>query len=438
MTMEVLRTRLIRDLRAADRHGRFQVYYPDVAGLAPGTCVDVHSKLMIVDDEWLRIGSSNLSNRSMGLDTECDLTLEAEGKASTREAIRSVRDGLVAEHCGVTAREVGKACDARGSLIAAIDSLGSERRRLRPVPEAEQWSDAVLNTVALADPEQPVSVDALVEQFAPEVEVKRALPLWKKIGLTLVSLIALALVWRFTPMADLLTADNVRDVSQQIAQYWWAPLIVILAYTPASLVMFPRPLITLSAVVAFGAWAGFAYAMTGILLSAAVHYAAGRTLDRNTVRRIAGRKLNRLMNMLRRRGLVAMTAVRLIPLAPFAVEGFVAGAVRIRLWHFLVGTFIGMLPGALTATVFADQFEAALRDVSTINWQLVGGVAIGCAVFVLLVRRWLNRQPGAQLVPAEAVNAYGTQRIEPVIALGDEHERAAPRKARLEPQIDRG
>ncbi len=69
----------MHELREADRHGRFHVFYPDVPMLCEGTCLDLHSKVMIVDDEWLRIGSANLSNRSMGMDTECDVTLEARG-----------------------------------------------------------------------------------------------------------------------------------------------------------------------------------------------------------------------------------------------------------------------------------------------------------------------------------------------------------------------
>src|SRR6185436_12917713 len=55
-TMHVLRTRLIQRLRQADRHGRFRVYYPDVPALPEGKCIDVHSKLMIVDETVLRIG----------------------------------------------------------------------------------------------------------------------------------------------------------------------------------------------------------------------------------------------------------------------------------------------------------------------------------------------------------------------------------------------
>jgi uncharacterized membrane protein YdjX (TVP38/TMEM64 family) len=222
-------------------------------------------------------------------------------------------------------------------------------------------------------------------------------------------LIGLGLIWRYTPLAEVVTAENVSALAQQISNYWWAPIIVVLVYTPASLIMFPRPLITLAAVVAFGPWLGFAYAITGILLSALVHYMAGRMLDRDTVRRLAGEKLNRLMHALRHRGLVAITAVRLIPIAPFAVEGFVAGAVRIKLWHFMVGTFIGMLPGVLTATVFADQLENALRDSSEINWWLVGGAAVLFVAIIVLVRRWFMKQSDDSAKEAPEQERSGAQ-----------------------------
>src|SRR4030095_2742682 len=87
MTMQTLRTKLIERLRAADVHDRFRVYYPFIDGLKSGTCTAVHSKLITVDDDIVPIGSANLANRSMGLDTECDLTIEALGREDLRSAI---------------------------------------------------------------------------------------------------------------------------------------------------------------------------------------------------------------------------------------------------------------------------------------------------------------------------------------------------------------
>src|SRR5581483_11842785 len=134
----------------------------------------------------------------------------------------------------------------------------------------------------------------------------------------------------------------------------------------------PRPLITLATVIAYGPWTAFAFSIAGNVIAACVAYAAGRRFGRDTVRRIAGERLNRLCGLLRRRGLLAVVAVRLVPVAPFVVENVVGGAVHIRFWQFAVGTAIGHVPGTLATTVFGSQIEAALREPGDINWWLVG------------------------------------------------------------------
>jgi uncharacterized membrane protein YdjX (TVP38/TMEM64 family) len=157
--------------------------------------------------------------------------------------------------------------------------------------------------------------------------------------------------------------------------------------------MFPRPLITLAAVVAFGPWLGFVYALAGIVGSAIVTYYAGRRMRRDTVRRLAGPGLDRMVKVLKKHGLLAMTLLRLVPIAPFAVEGIVAGAVHLKLWHLAAGTAIGMLPGTLATTVFGDQLESALSG-GSFNWWMVGGVLLLLAAGSWAVTRWFTRMAG--------------------------------------------
>jgi phosphatidylserine/phosphatidylglycerophosphate/cardiolipin synthase-like enzyme/uncharacterized membrane protein YdjX (TVP38/TMEM64 family) len=386
LTMQSLRGRLIERLRAADTGKRLSVYYPFIDGLPEGSCIDLHSKLMIVDDEWLRIGSANICNRSMGLDSECDLTLEAE-HAGVAERIRAVRDELLAEHLGVEPAQVAEQIAARDSLSAAIDALGSAQRGLRRL-EIEPVSDAVVNLASLVDPEQPVALERLEAEFGPRAARRRNL--WTRLATAALLLVALAALWRFTPLAGLVTADRIADWADRFAHNPWAAVIVVSAYTPAAGTLFPRPLITLFGVIAFGPWLGFTYAMCGILLAALLSYLVGLRLDRGTVRRLTGPKLNHMIEQLRQRGLVAMTALRLVPLAPFVVEGVVAGAIRMSLRDFMLGTAIGILPGTLAATVFGHQLEAALRDPRRINVWLIALVVVVFVLATLAVRRWLS------------------------------------------------
>lgn len=129
-SMDSARERLLRLLWAADRHGRFGVYWPAVKG---GTSVYVHSKVLVVDDRLLRIGSSNLNNRSLGFDSECDVALEApaDGRDDVRGHIRETRDGLVAEHLGVSPEVFAEAVETHGSFLQAVEALRGTGRSLR-------------------------------------------------------------------------------------------------------------------------------------------------------------------------------------------------------------------------------------------------------------------------------------------------------------------
>jgi len=396
MTMHVLRTRLIKMLREADHNHRFEVYYPHVEGLKEGTCVDVHSKVMVVDDEWLRIGSSNISNRSMGMDTECDVVVEAAGDEEDRRAIRTFRDSAIAEHAGVEAADVTRSIAESGGMIAAMAQLGTPARKLMPLGELPDYPDAVIDAISITDPERPVSLDLLMGEFQTDSAQpqRQSLP-WKKIGLVIAIVIALTLAWRYTPLSDWVSVDSATQWAGQFSGVWWAPLVLIVLYTPASLIMFPRPILTLTAVVMFGPWLGLLYAMSGVLLAAATHYYAGRLFSRDTVRRLAGGRLNRITGIMRNHGVAAITAVRLTPVAPFFVPGLVAGAIRIKLWHFLLGTFFGMLPGALATTVFADQLQSAFAD-GHVNYWVVAGAVLFFGILMAGVRKWFKRIDGAE------------------------------------------
>jgi phosphatidylserine/phosphatidylglycerophosphate/cardiolipin synthase-like enzyme len=119
------RAKLLALVEDADVHGRFRLYFPVTAGRRP---IYVHAKVLVVDDRLLRIGSANLNNRSMGLDTECDVSIEARAGDPRRDelaaAITGLRDRLLGEHLGVSPEAVAEsvtACD--GSLLGAVEHL---------------------------------------------------------------------------------------------------------------------------------------------------------------------------------------------------------------------------------------------------------------------------------------------------------------------------
>jgi phosphatidylserine/phosphatidylglycerophosphate/cardiolipin synthase-like enzyme len=128
LTMDRARSKAIGRLLAADVHGRFRAYSPVTAAGHP---VIVHAKLAIVDDRLARVGSGNLNNRSAGLDTECELALEAQGEVAAC-AIETLRNRLIGHYMGRSAADVSAAVARHGGLIQAIEALNTHGR-LRPI-----------------------------------------------------------------------------------------------------------------------------------------------------------------------------------------------------------------------------------------------------------------------------------------------------------------
>ena len=153
------RARLLKLVRKADVHGRFRLYTPVTRG---GTPIYVHAKILIMDDRLMRVGSSNLNNRSLGFDTECDLSVEARpgapGESDLRRRIRGFRTKLLAEHLDVDPERLSRTLgETSGSLIPAVEALRGEGRSLVPFepPEFNAVEDGILRENDLLDPERP-------------------------------------------------------------------------------------------------------------------------------------------------------------------------------------------------------------------------------------------------------------------------------------------
>lgn len=161
LAMDTARARLIEAIRPHDRHGRFRVYHPFTA---EGAAVYVHAKVTVIDGKVLRVGSSNFNNRSMRLDTECDVTIDSTlpGNAGAADRIASIAHELMAEHLGVEPESVARRMAETGSLIATIEGLRGPGHSLRlyETPELDGLQEWLADNEIL-DPEGPE------EMFAP-------------------------------------------------------------------------------------------------------------------------------------------------------------------------------------------------------------------------------------------------------------------------------
>lgn len=378
-TMDVLRGRLLREMRRADRFNRLRVYAVRLAK-HPHRALMVHAKLMIVDDRIVRVGSSNLSNRSLGLDSECDLVIESTPSRDCGAAVTDFRRRLLAEHLGKEIAEVAAAEAAQPSLIAAIESLSGGERTLEPMSgeiskDLEEW----VPDAELLDPEKPIEPDALLAYFIGPGQQK---PLFRRllgIGLFLAVVFGLLAMWRWTPMGEWLDLDIAARAGQWLDAQPLTPLLVMVVYVLAGLAGVPITLMIVATVMVFGPWAGMAYALIGAQLSALAAFGLGQLLGQDAVRRIAGSRVNRLSSALGKRGVLTIATLRIVPVAPFIVINVIAGVSEIRLRDFAIGSLLGMTPGVVAIAFLADRMVAFLRDPSLTS------VAVLVAVVVVVV-----------------------------------------------------
>ena len=390
-TMDVLRGRELDRLRNGDAHNRLRVYFPYQPGLGED-CISVHAKLLIVDERILRIGSSNTSNRSLGLDTECDLAIESrDGDTETSAFIGRTRRRLLAEHLGRDMAQVEQAETRHERLIATIESLQSDGRSLRPLDtQVPEPIDELVPDADLIDPPEPFSSDYFVAQYVPTERRgigKKRLLLFS--GLVLL-LLLLAAAWRWTPMSTWLSPDMLTHALSQLSSPALQATVTILTVVIASLIMVPLVMLAILSGVLFSSWTAFVYVFTGAVLSSTVSFLLGRFLSQGAIERLTESRLKTLSKRLAKRGTVAVVLLRLVPVAPFTVFNLVAGASHLRFRQFILGTLLGLTPGLAAITLFSNSLWQVITRPTLGNLLFALGFGALLVFFSWLANRWLR------------------------------------------------
>ena len=392
-TMGVLRARLHKRLVEADTGDHYRLYYPHVPGLELPNVLNVHSKVLVVDEDLCSVGSANFSNRSMGFDTECNVAIEAAGDERIRKAIARLRNRLLGEHLGTDPEKVGaEIARHEGRLIPAVEALRRPGRTLEPIePHVAPEIDALVPASAVVDPERPVDPEELVQEFVPPAARKPTVSRIWRVTVVLLTLGALAAIWRWTPLREVVALESLVRMARALDESSMAPVLVLAAYVLGGLLVVPVTALIAATGIVFGPVVGTLYALSGALLSAAVTYWIGRRIGRHAVRRLAGSRLNRITRRLAKKGTMAIVVVRLLPVAPFSVVNAVAGASHIGLREFLLGTFAGMLPGILAIVFFVDRVSAAVTDPRPYNFLTLAAVAVIVVAVAVFIHRRLVR-----------------------------------------------
>lgn len=384
-TMDVVRGRVLKGLRAADRFGRLGLYYPSLPDLK-GQCISMHSKVCIVDQDHIRIGSANMSNRSMGFDSECDLALYSHGERVLQDRIAEFRNGLLAEHLGTSAEEVREAIASHDSLIRAIDSLRGGPRTLEPFDgQIPPEVDELVPDADFVDPSRPYEAHLVPEEQRSSTHRQILLG-----AVVLLAVVGLAAAWRWSPLADWLDVPRLLSYVEAFEQSPIAPFATVGAFLAGGLLIAPVTVLITVTVLAFGPLYGFLYSFIGMTSSAILTFVIGRLLGRQMIERWS-KRVHRLSRRLAEKGILAVVAVRVLPVAPFSIVNMVAGASHIRTRDFVVGTVIGELPGLIGLSIFVDQITSTIKHPGPGSYALLAGSAVVIVGAVWMLRRWLSK-----------------------------------------------
>jgi phosphatidylserine/phosphatidylglycerophosphate/cardiolipin synthase-like enzyme/uncharacterized membrane protein YdjX (TVP38/TMEM64 family) len=402
------RVRFCRCLERAGVRGRVRLMYPFVTAGAKHVPVMVHAKVTVVDDVLLRVGSANLNNRSMGLDSECDLAIEATDDEQ-RRAVAAVRDRLLAEHLGVEPAEIGAAL-AAGSLVALVEHGGVERggvegrgkaaavgprRGLAPIKDRAEYDDEFGRTIRpIADPERPIDSDELIGGMYGAAPARTRFRRLAMLAAAAGVLLGLMLLWHFTPLADVIAPGTLVPRLDSVAGEPWAPFALLAAFVVGGFLVFPVTILIALTAMTFGPWQGLAYAAVGSLLSAGLTYQAGRMGSRRWLRGLMGPRIEKVSRRLGKQGVLSVLILRLVPVAPFTFINLIAGASQIRFRDFLIGTVLGMAPGIVIMTVLGDRLRQLWQDPSWTQMGLLGVVVVFWFAVSLAVQRAVSRRRG--------------------------------------------
>ena len=390
-----------------DVEDRVIMVYPAAEVHGHKATVRIHSKFMIVDDKFLHVGSANINNRSMRVDTEVDMVYAATTDAH-REKIRAIRNDLIKEHSGRDPEET-EAIISGASIHPLASRVSYSRQFFEEVKDEDFCDQASVDhpltnlAVVLGDPDGDVlpEITILPRRHA---DIRR-FPLQKTIfTILLIALIGgLVSLWKFTPLGDLITPDRIEAAVNELRQSPGSTIYTTICYILALMAFVPAAPLTLGVAAAFGPKIGFTIAIIGAMVAALGGFLLGRIVNPGYLGIMIGTAIERVRQQVKDASIPAITFLRLLPIAPFNAVNLALGIVKLRLDVFIIGTLLGFLPGTAILAFMGDSLFRVMREGNGEGYLALGlGVLAYLAVVGLThfaYKRWEKTQNQDQAKP---------------------------------------
>jgi phospholipase D1/2 len=168
-------------------------------------------------------------------------------------------------------------------------------------------------------------------------------------------LVASPLAWQWAPLREWVDLEELIEALKALGHRPATISVVLAAFRISGSVMLPTTVVVLVTVFIFGPWLGFVYALLGCTLSAMTFYGLGRMVQRQSLSRVLGAHLDRVMSMLRGNEVFAVAMVNWSQLVNLTLSGLAAGALRIHFRRYLAGTLLALLENRLEVAIRAPE-----------------------------------------------------------------------------------
>ena len=220
----------------------------------------------------------------------------------------------------------------------------------------------------------------------------------RRVGLRILLLAAIFVggiaLFRWSPLSEYANPQVVADFFRSLGTPWWSPLVFVPLYAFSTALGMPGTVPTLAGGAIFGVARGMLFNTIGANLGALGAFLIARYLGRDFVERVLKGKGAVLDEKIGEHGFSTMLYLRLIPLVPFNALNFGAGISRVSLRDYVLGTLIGMIPGTLVYTYFADALirgTGEARREAFLHFLLAASLLIAFT----LITGWIRRRTGS-------------------------------------------
>jgi uncharacterized membrane protein YdjX (TVP38/TMEM64 family) len=189
---------------------------------------------------------------------------------------------------------------------------------------------------------------------------------WAKLLLLVLIVAAGWLAVRATPLREYLAHGGLAALVATLRRAWWAPFAFVTGYALAIALGFSGLILTLAGGAVFGFWWGALLNTLGANLGATAAFLLARWLGRDGLEALLGSRLAGIDRVTQQSGFAWLLRLRLIPIVPFNLLNFASGLTAMPWPAYAVATAVGIVPGTLVYTFFADAIlsgsQQATRD----------------------------------------------------------------------------